>query len=313
LIVGAALLLAYWSLSVLQTAIANVDPQQNQVRLDGSVLGVTFGIAVLTGIIFGLIPVFHSLRINLVTELNAGSINLFGSDKRKIVRYGLIVGQIAMSLALLMSAGLLIKSLKHLHEIDIGAATVRVSTMRLLLPAQKYSEPEQELAFYEGLLQEIDKDPRIASATVARELPTEGGNNGYLTLRGSNLEKVLVEWNDVTPNYFTVMNVPFLKGRNFLEQDSQQALAVLHASVTSLSKGNTYEGPPTLVAIVNETMSKKLWPDGTSVGQIFHLGGDVPVTVIGVVGDVKESGIIGPVIPQAYFPLVWAFYRPGRP
>jgi putative ABC transport system permease protein len=307
------ILLANWSLSIFEKAVAQIDPHQNPIALDKTGLGLTFLVALVIGIIFGMVPVYHGLRVNMVTELKAGAVNLFGSDKRKLICYGLIVGQIAMSLALLMNAGLLIRSLKHLREVDIGVSSSQLSTVKLLLPAQTYQTPEQAKAFYDGLLQDLGKDPRINAATVARELPTDGGNNGYVTLPGHTTDKVLVEWNSVTTNYFKVMNIPFLKGRSFQDQDSAEALAVLHASVKSGNEAHPYDGPPTLVAIINETMSQKLWPQGDAVGNIFNLGGGVPVTVIGIVGDVKEFGIVGQVIPQAYFPLEWAFYRPGRP
>lgn len=307
------ILLAYWSLSIFEKAVAQIDPHQNPIALDKTVLSVTFLVALVIGIIFGMVPVFHGLRVNMVTELKAGAVNLFGSDKRKVIRYGLIVGQIAMSLALLMNAGLLIRSLKHLREVDIGVSSGQLLTAKLLLPAETYQTPEQAQAFYINLLQDLGKDPRINAATVARELPTDGGSNGYVTLPGSTTDKVLVEWNSVTANYFKVMSIPFLKGRSFQDQDSADALAVLHASVKSGNEGHPYDGPPTLVAIINETMCKKSWPDGNAVGHIFNLGGGVPVTVVGIVGDVKEFGIVGQVIPQAYFPLEWAFYQPGRP
>lgn len=306
-------LLAYCSLSIFETTIAQIDPRQNPIRLDATVLVTTLCAAVLIGIMFGLVPVFQGLRLNIVSELKAGSVNLSGSNRRKLIRYSLIVGQIGMSLMLLIGAGLLIRSLKHLREVDTGISSRQLSTMRLLLPPQKYQTPEQSMAFYKSVLQALEKDPRIGAITVARELPTDGGNNGYVTLPGRTTNKILVEWNSTTANYFKVMNIPFLKGRNFEEQDEQHALAVLHASVTAGTAGRNYDGPPTLVAIINEAMSKKLWPDGDALGQIFNLGGGVPVTVIGVVGDVKEFGLISPVIPQAYFPLAWAFYRPGRP
>jgi predicted permease len=307
------ILLAYWSLPIFEIATAQINPRQNPVRLDSTVLIITICMATLIGIVFGLVPVFQGLRQNMVTELKAGTLNLFGSDKRQLVRYGLIIGQIAMSLTLLMAAGLLIRSLKHMQEVDIGISSTQLFTVRLLLPPEKYQTPEQSLVLYDNLLEKVRNDPRIGGAAIARELPTEGGNNGYVTLPGRTTDRVLVEWNSVTADYFKVMNISFLGGRSFSEQDSQNALAVLHASVKAGAEAHDYDGPPTLVAIINATMSKKLWPAGSAVGRMFTLGGGVPVTVIGVVSDVKESGIVQEVIPQAYFPMVWAFYRPGRP
>jgi predicted permease len=149
---------------------------------------------------------------------------------------------------------------------------------------------------------------------VGSHLPLGGGSNGYITIEGNDnpaFEKILVEQNSITPDYFRVFGIPFLKGRNFTHQDSQETAGTVRKVVAMIQSGKLQASPDLrLVAVINQTMARQFWPNQDPLGKRFKYEGLLQVTVIGIVGDVKEWGIRQPVIPQAYYPLVLTLAPP---
>jgi putative ABC transport system permease protein len=302
-------------LRLLASAETAPIPMPNPITLNNTVLGFTLGIGVLVGIVVGLVPVLQVSQLVPNEELKTSVQAVLGpSGRRRILRDALVAGEIAISLALLVGSGLLLRSFAKLREVDLGIRPRGVLTAQIDLPPKKYSTMEQARIFYDQLVDGLKGAPGIEVAAVGSRLPLRGGSNGYVTIEGNEnpaFEKILVEQNAITPDYFRVFGIPLLKGRNFSPQDSRETAESLRKVLAWMQSGQKPPLPAvTLVAVINQTMARQFWPNRNPLGRIFRLGAALPVTVIGIVGDVKEREPREAVIPQAYYPLTFELVPP---
>ncbi len=309
---GAALgvLGAWWCVRLLESAKTIPIPRANPVQIDGAVLLFAIGVSVLAGILFGLAPALQTSESGLNEELKAGAQAVLSTAQaRGILRDVLVVAEISFTLALLVGAGLLLRSFAHLRSADIGISSHNVVTAALNLPETNYPALPARCRFFEQLAERVCNSPGVVSAAISTEIPLQGGNNGYIKVDGETdpaLSSQLVGWNYITPGYFRTLGIPFLRGRNFAAQDLDRA-AVTAQKLDDLYKaaqGKEMKVPPGLsfVAVISQTMARTFWHNQNPVGRSFHWN-DTKVVVIGVVGDVKEYGIRAHAMPQAYLPL----------
>jgi len=316
-LLGAAfgLLIGWDCVGILAAAKTLPFPRTNPIALNGTVLAFTIGVSLLVGILVGLAPALQASQVHLNEELKTAVKAVLGpSGRRGILRDALVVGEIAISLALLIGAGLLLRSFIKLREVEVGIHPQGVLTAQIVLPPKKYTTLEQGMAFFDQLLAGLKGAPGVEAAAVGSQLPLKGGNNAKIIIEGresSAFDNIFVEMNAVTPDYFRAFGIPFLKGRNFTPQDLQNAVEAVRQDVHMSQSGKMQALPVgLLVAVINQTMARKFWPDQDPLGKTFKLGGNGPFTVVGVVGDVKEWGIRQPVIPQAYYALSRALVPP---
>jgi putative ABC transport system permease protein len=310
-LVGAALGLlgAFWAVSFLQSTETLPIPRANPIQIDVTVLLFTIGVSIVIGALFGLAPALQSFHLNLSEELKSSAQAVVSpSGMRRVLRDALVVGEIAASLALLIGAGLLLRSFSRLRDSGIGVQTENVITMGVNLPVAKYKTLAARRQFFDQLIERIEREPGVQAAAVSTEIPLEGGNNGYVTVAGQDnpaLATQLVEWNYITPGYFRAYGVPVMQGRVFTPEEVERT-AVVNLKLDDLYKNdpNLKTVPPDLgfVAVINRKMARLYFPKQDAMGKVFHASG-VPVTVVGIVGDVKEWDIREDVVPQAYFPL----------
>jgi putative ABC transport system permease protein len=283
-------------------------PRPNPITVDGVVLLFTLAVSFIVGIMFGLAPALQVSHLHLNEELKAGGqAVLTPSGRRRTLRDALIVAEIAVSLVVLTGGGLLLRSFAKMRQVQIGADPEGVLTTRLVLPEKTYSTLDQAGAFCLQLVEDLKSAPGVRAVALSSEIPLEGGSNGYVTVPGQEnaaFENTLVEWNNVTPDYFRAFGIPFLRGRNFSAQDFKDALDI-RRKFEAMRQSGKMEAPENsrLEAVINQTMARTFWPKENPLGKIFKVGGSVSVTVIGMVGDTKQWGIRQPVIPQVYFPL----------
>jgi putative ABC transport system permease protein len=318
-LVGAVLGLlgAFWAVSYLQSAETLPIPRANPIQIDLTVLLFTIGVSILVGALFGLAPAMQSFHLNLSDELKSGAQAVVSpSGTRRLLRDVLVVGEIAASLALLIGAGLLLRSFSRLRDSGIGVQTENVISMGVNLPVAKYKTLPTRRQFFDRLIERVEREPGVQAAAVSTEIPLEGGNNGYVTVPGQDnpaLATQLVEWNNITPDYFRAFGVPVLQGHAFTPEEVERT-AVMNLRVDELYKKdpNLKAIPPDIgfVAIISHKMAQLYWPKQDALGKVFQAGG-VPVTVVGIVGDVKEWDIRQDVVPQAYFPLTAALDNEG--
>src|SRR5437016_5086114 len=284
----AGLLVGGWALGLLlHAAPQGYLPSMVDVRLDAWVFLFTFLTAFLAGALAGLIPALQASKPDLHDTLKESARSVAAPHQRS--RRLLTAGEIALALMMLIAAGLSIRSLVQLLGVEPGFDPQNVLTARIALPESRYPKPDQVTSLYERLLTRVRALPGVRSASLTGDLPLEGwGSNGTIIVEGQPAPKnmwssPLVEWDTVMPQYFSTLRIPLLRGRDFTLQD-------------------TRDKPQ--IAIINETMARLFWPKQDPVGKRFSQEKDKPkwITVVGVVGDVREYGLDQPTAPEAYFP-----------
>jgi putative ABC transport system permease protein len=292
-LLGGALgiLVGFWGIDALRAGnpgdAAKFAPGWYQLGVNFSVLAFTLGLSVFSGIVFGLAPALQMSKVNLNDSLKEGSRQTSGSSHR--LRSSLVVFEVALSLMLLVGAGLLARSFLSLLRTDPGFNPHNVLTMNLVLPAAKYTEQPLRAAFYDSLVQRVRTYPGVESAAAVNYLPLGGSNSSNSYLVEGVPEPAPGQENEgryrvSTPDYFHTMGIRVVKGRGFTEQD----------------KAGT---PP--VVVVNETLARKHWPGEDPVGKRIRFDGPPETNqwfeIVGVVQDVKHELNI-PVTPEYYRP-----------
>jgi putative ABC transport system permease protein len=306
---GALGLLVAWILIALVSRAKNVAlPQFAVIQLNGEVLAFTFALSVLTGVLFGLVPALRTSRPDLHEELKGGAGSSISPGKsRRFTSNILVAGEMALSLLLLVSAGLLLKDFARLRNLDIGVRPEGVFTAAVRLPETQYKTGMQKLEFSQSLLEKAGHIAGVDAAAVSDRLPLEGGSNYYVKLRGqtSQMSNLLVEYHTVSREYFHAMGVRLLEGRTFDPADVNRVQAI-NARFEKLPEGGR---PPDAEAnaivspvVINEAMALAFWPKQSPLGQMFSQGSDHGPwkQVIGVVNDVRQWGLAHKPVPEAY-------------
>jgi putative ABC transport system permease protein len=277
------ILLAHWGVQLIIAVSPDSIPRFREIGLDARVLLFTMGVSLLTGIIFGLAPALQSSKPDLnetLKEAGRGS-----TGRRHIMRSILVVSEVALTLVLLIGAGLMIRSFYHLQRVDPGFSADNLLTFNVSLPQKKYPDPQQRINFYQQLLQNLTALPGVQSVGMATGLPL--GNNGWQSgfwIEGRpeppQGQRPLTEVALVGPGYFKAMQIPLLRGRDFNDQDVMAA--------PPDPKHPEFRRPT--VTVIDEEFARRYWPDEDPLGQqITFWGGKV--TVVGIVRRVKMEGL----------------------
>ena len=292
-VVGGTLgvLLANWGVDLLRTLnpgdAARFTPGWDRLGVNLPVLGFNVGLSLMSGMLFGLAPAWQISKTNLNEGLKESSRQTSSGSHR--LRGLLVISEVALSLILLVGAGLLMRTFLVLLKTDPGFNPENVLTMNLSLPAAKYKEEPQRVAFYQELVRRVEALPGVESAAAINNLPLGGSNSSNPFLIEGIPEpppgqEFIGRNRACTPNYFRTMGIPVLRGRAFTDQDKAGS-------------------PP--VVIVNETLAQKFWPNADAVGKRMRIAGPLNeypwMQVVGVVKDVKHELNI-PTTPDYYLP-----------
>ncbi len=295
-------------------------PDFNVIRLNGSVLAFTFLLAVVTGVLFGIAPALQTSRPNLHEELKGGAgSSVSPGRRRRLVTNALVAGEVALSMLLLISAGLLLKDFERVRSVEIGVRREGVWTGAIQLPEITYQTGQQRAGFAQRLLAEARQIPGINTAGLSDRLPLEGGSNYYVQVRGRVTQRMsgpLVESHRVTPEYFRAMGIPLRQGRLFTPADVQHATELDTRRSEAFEKGIRLPAEQrnlmVYATVINEAMARTFWPGEDPLGRMFAGGGGDENgpwrQVIGVVGDVRQWGLTQKAQPEAYDSL----YAPRR-
>ncbi len=283
------LVVAAGGTQLLTTFAARFTPRAGDIRFDASVLIFTLLISVATGILFGAIPAFASRR-QLVAGLSQGGVRMAGSLARHRVRNFLVTAQVAISFILLIGAGLMLRTLVKLQEVDPGFRPENVLSSTVSLNFTKYMEAEKSRAFYEALLEDLTHRPGVESAAVSMTVPLDnqmGSMAGQIWIQGrpvpAGTPAPKADFRIVSPGYFKTLGIPMLRGRDFV---------------------NTDRGPTNAVAIINASFARHHWGDSDPMGQRVSTDeGKNWGTIVGVVGDVRQYALNRPPTDEAYFPM----------
>ena len=281
------LLLANWAVAALP-ALGGI-PEHVRITIDTRVLSFTLLLSLTTGLLFGLAPAVHSARAGL--DLTGGRIVL--GESRNRLRSGLIAAEVALSVVLLIGAGLLLKSLAHLRSVEPGFDPHNLLTMQVTLPAVRYSDPRSRIAFFGQLADRLHQIAGVESAALVSQLPLDGGGPGGnpFSIEGrpydssGRVPQVATRYR-MSPDYFRTMRIPLLAGRLLDQRDSLDA-------------------PP--VAVINETLARGFFATSNPIGQHIMMGAPRPgaawLTIVGVVPDVRGASLRAEAIPQIYTPF----------
>ena len=288
-VIGGALglLLAFWLVDLLVSFAPKGTPRVEEIAVDPSVLAFTFGIAVLTGVVFGLAPAMLSSRTNFNSALKEGGRDSSATSRGARVRSLLVVSEVALALMLLVGAGLLIKSFVNLQRVDPGFNPKSVLRVDVGLPRTRYPERNQSAAFYKELLDRIAVLPGVQSAGAVSSLPLSGGGtDSDFAIEGrppAEPGHPQVAWySSVTTGYFRAMGIRLLRGRELTEADNA-------------------DGPRAVV--ISETMARRYFPEEDPLGKRLVFGGGKDLReIVGVISDVKFFGLNLDARPSMYFP-----------
>lgn len=278
------LLLAQAAVKLIVAISPNSIPRAVEIGLDQRVLAFTVAVSLLTGIIFGLAPALQASKPDLnetLKEAGRGS-----TGRRHILRSALVVSEVALTMVLLIGAGLIIRSFYRLQRVDPGFVADHLLTFNVALPQKKYAEGQQRINFYQQLLQNLRALPGVESVGMATGLPL--GNNGWQSgfwIEGRpeppQGQRPLTEVAFVSAGYFDTMKMTLLSGRNFTEQDIKPS--------TPPDPQHPDFAPPT-VNVIDEEFARRYFPDENPLGQQLRFWGG-KVTIVGIVRRVKMEGL----------------------
>jgi putative ABC transport system permease protein len=284
--------LAIWGVELLLAAIPSAQlaamPYLQGITLNGRVFVFTSGLSLLTGVVFGLVPAWQSVKLDVNSSLKDSGRASTGSGRQRF-RSLLVVTEIALALVLLVAAGLLIKSTKRLLEVKLGFNPERLLTLQMELPTTKYSTDAQVRDFHQQLLSRVETLPGVISAASVNWLPLEGGPVDLLRVEGqpapSSSAVPKTTTHVVSSAYFQTMGVALLKGRYFTDNDHQSAPQVL---------------------IINNTLARKLFGQQDPLGHRLFFEGDdpKPFEIVGVVDDERIGELDGESVSVVYRPYL---------
>jgi putative ABC transport system permease protein len=315
-LMGGALgvLLAIWGIDLLESLLPTSLPRHNEIGVNGRVLSFTFALSLFTILLFGLLPALQAVKADVRAALNEGG---RGGSRQGLLRRLLVVVEVALALVLLVGAGLMARSFVKLRQAPIGFSERNILTMRVTLPEAKYPFPigaddrrnPAGIDFYERLLERVGSLPGVKAAAVSTVLPLGSmGNWGkFLSVEGrpapASIDQVpSANFALISHDFFRTFGVAIRRGRSFTAQDKENSQPV---------------------AIVNETLARRFFPNEDPVGKTIWMGPPehllppeaqrpenrfVRREIVGVVADVKSGSLNQPVAPLVYAP----FYQHRR-
>ncbi|HKQ53228.1 MAG TPA: ABC transporter permease [Pyrinomonadaceae bacterium] len=281
------LLLSLWGIDLLSAFVPADIPRVGETRLDLTVLSFTLGATLLTGLIFGLAPALSAAKLDLNEALKEGGRSTSEGRGRHRMRSLLIVSEVALSLVLLVGAGLLIKSFIRLRNVNPGFDPRGVLTASLSLSSAKYEEDEQLTRFVDQTTARVAQVPGVEAVGAVMPLPFSGNNISIsYTVDGQPApppgEEPVSGARIITPGYLRAMGIPVIRGRAFTERDDSNAPKVI---------------------LINETLARKHFAGVDPVGQRLKVGiNDINGEIVGVVGDVRSSSLSKEAGPEFYVP-----------
>ena len=299
LVIGfvSGLLVTSWALRLIRTLPSDRIPRVDEVALNPAVVLFGIGTAILAGLLFAVVPAFRASRVDLQASLRDGS-RASGGSGHRLTADAFVVGQLALSLVLLSGAGLLIRSFRNLMDVETGYRIEGVLTARYSLPFRRYPNDTLNRQFLRQAIERISVLPGVVRVGAVSQPPLVPGNHQNNVIaegrepRGN--EPTLVgNIRYVTPGYFDAVGTRILHGRGFSDADHSSA-------------------PP--VAIVDESLVRKYWPDEDPLGKRIRHGGqrDHWITIVGVVPNIKHTGLDEDASLQVYEPfeqnVVWSMH-----
>ena len=283
-------LLSFWGVGAMLSLSRNTLARAYEISVDARVLGFTVGIAMLTSVLFGLIPALQSSRVNLGEALKEGSRGLAGGRVSNRIRSVLVVSEVALSLVLLIGSGLMIKSLAGLLKVDPGFKADQTVTMNIALIGSKYPGAARQISFFQEVTHRVGSLPGVQSVGLISSAPLSGGvYAGGFSIEGraatSETDDFVADRRMISAEYFNALAIPLLKGRAFTERDDPTSPGVV---------------------VVSESWARRFLPNEDPIEKRIKLGGRDStrpwLSIVGVAGDVRDTAIESEARPCVYIP-----------
>jgi predicted permease len=261
-------------------------PRAGEIHIDWETLAFTLLVSIVTAVFFGLIPSLQTSKPDLNMILRESGRGAAGSLRRSRARGLLVIGQVAVSMILLIAASLLMRSFLKLRQVDPGFDPRNILTMQVTLPKAKYATNPQKNAFFREALRHISETPGVNSASAMLWLPLHASVVVPIQLAGDAVlpfgKRPLAYWQSVTPDYFRTLGTRLVRGRFFTEHDNESNSGA---------------------AIVNESLARRFWPNQDPIGkQLIVARAELHEEVVGVVADVKTSALDSEAGGELYSP-----------
>ena len=288
---GLGIALAWWSMGVIGKIAFPFLPRSQEIRIDARVLLFTLAVSILTSVVFGVIPSLQAGKTDVQTTLKEGGNTVSDSFVGGWLRQLLVVIEVAAAVVLLIGAGLMIRSVLRIRKVQPGLQPQNLLTAKMTLPRDRYKDADSAIRFYEQMLDRVKSVPGVETAALISHLPVEEtGFNGNISVADKTYppnESPLVEYRVVSDDYFQTAGVPLLRGRLFSKREGDDKRPVV---------------------VINEAMAKQVWPGEDPIGK--QITDDPKPTVIGVVGDVKNRGMLRKAVPEMYAPYTMKDFWP---
>ena len=284
------LLLSVWGVRALARSIpdefSKFIPGWHNLAINRTAFVFTLIVSVITGLLFGMVPAFQSTKTNFNEALKEGGKGTSGKASHNRSRNVLVVAEIALSLVLLISAGLMIRSFVEIARSDFGVNPANVLTMQVALPGERYAKPDSRISFFDQLLRRLENLPGVTEVGGIGNLPLGGSSNSHDIERIGQTDyqqgkQPSIDYTPVTPGYLAAIGTTLIKGRDLTDQD---------------------RGDVPRVALVNEQFVKEFLPGEDPLGQTFKLAGGNPITIVGVTADVINGDFDDRREAQIYTP-----------
>jgi predicted permease len=282
------MLLAFWGLDVLARVGENFIPRAGEVSIDGRVLGFALLLSLVTGVVLGIVPALQASRTDAIESLKDATRGSTGGRHTGRMRGALLVIEVALSLVLLVVAGLLMDSFRHLQQIDPGFKSDNLTTFDLALPGGSYPDVATQGRLFEQVIARIQALPGVTSAATTASLPaaSRGFSRSPAAVEGRPIphvnERTILVRSTISPGFFGALGIPVKQGRDFDWRDRDGAKAVV---------------------IINESFAKKTFPGEDPIGRRLITGiASIPREIVGVVGDVRSESLAETPQNEMYYP-----------
>jgi predicted permease len=265
-------------------------PRQQEIELHGTVLGFALLVSLAAGLVSGLVPGLQASRVDLNEDLKSGGRAVAGARGHRRTQGVLVVAEVALALVLLIGAGLLIQSLRHLNAVDAGFNTKNLLTFQVFAPPARYENGSRRGLLFQQVTDRLSSLPGVEAVSAINHLPLVGDiwNFGYQVAGRSAAppgQGNSAAYRVVRPGYFHTMQIPILQGRDFTDRDNESTPAVV---------------------IINDFLGRRQWPGETPIGKqiILRDQANLPLTVIGVTGNARQADWTGEVYDEVYLPYL---------
>lgn len=290
-VVGGVLgiLLAFWGVDLILALEPGEIPRVAPIAVDGQALAFAFGLSVVTGLLFGVVPAWQSSRPELQRTLKDATRGTTGDGHRHFARMALVLAEVSLSLVLLVGAGLLFRSLMNLLDVPLGFSSARITTMQVAPTGEGYREPAQALAYWEQVQDRLQSIPGVERVALTNTVPM-GGSLSILSYNVSGKPELppnqspLSHFAGVSPGYFATIGVPVVRGREFGRRDAVAEARVL---------------------VINEAMARREFEGQDPISQRFSFGPGPDgqpewLEIVGVVGNIRQYGVDQEPVPTSY-------------